>query len=140
MLGIGKIISWYFVTPLEPRPFLQIVAWWEIRRIPYNLLIAFIGIPSFILFAMFIAASNKLQPGDDVVEPMALLLAPVAFNICYTLGEIIEIILGQSWKYQYEGLATSLMKSGTAISLAIVLFPSVFWGSYLLLLKLGIAK
>ena len=46
-----------------------------------------------------------LQPGEDAVEPMALLLAPFAMNLCYTAGWVAELLYkwgiwgrdGQRW-------------------------------------------
>ena len=36
------------------------------------------------IFATSIYSSGHLQPGEDAVEPFALLLAPIAANIGYT--------------------------------------------------------
>lgn len=139
---LKKFIHWYFYAPNELRSSHETITWWEIRRIPYNLMIGSVGFISLILFYTFAEATHKIPPGEDFVEPFVLLFAPIAFNICYTFGEIFEILFGSSWIYDesVEPWSTALLKFGTGVSLLIVLFPSVYWGIYLLLLKSGVAK
>lgn len=139
---VRKVIEWYFFAPNEPRGFMEIVGWWELRRIVYNFVIGSVGLVSLILFFIFAEASHKIPPGDDLVEPVALLFAPIFINVCYTAGEILELIFGRIWEYN-EGdgpWATTLLKLGTGTSLVLVLFPSVYWGIYLILLRLNLAK
>ncbi len=72
-----------------------VIWWWEIRRIPYNFLVGISGFAS--IFALEVIGSILLKPGDDVEEPLVLvlgvLLYAVACNLCYTLGWICEIAL-----------------------------------------------
>ena len=135
-----KIIDWYLFVPNEPRSFLEIIKWWELRRIAYNLLIGSVGFVGLIFFFIFAEATHKIPPGEDLVEPIAILFAPIFINICYTAGEVLELVFGRVWKYRIknEPTATSLLKFGTLLSLILVLFPSVSWGISLLLLRLKI--
>ena len=137
-----KIIRWFFCAPNEPRSVGEAIIWWEIRRIPYNLFIGFVGFVSLILFYIFAEATHKIPDGEDFVEPIMLLFAPIAMNVGYTFGEIVEVVSGSRWTYNedVEPWSTALLKIGVIFSLFIVLFPSVYWGFYLLLLKFGIAK
>jgi hypothetical protein len=68
------------------------IAWWELRRIPYNLSVAVVGILS--IFAMELIGSTVVQAGDDFVEPFAILAGVVfcgcALNLWYTLGWVEE--------------------------------------------------
>lgn len=140
MNNLKKFIAWFFFAPNAERSVFQVIVWWEIRRIPYNLFIGFVGFISLILFFIFADATNKIPAGDDFVEPMAIFFAPFAINFCYTFGSIVEIIFGRIWKREDESLASRLLKFGVGVSLFIVLAPSGFWGIELLLLKLGLAK
>jgi len=38
-----------------------------------------------------IATSGHLHPGEDAVEPIALLAAPFGINLLYTLGWLVEV-------------------------------------------------
>jgi hypothetical protein len=56
----------------------NIILWWEFRRIPYNIIMYFIGLLSF-------------QIGY-VTIPLVYLIIGLGLNILYTLGWIIELI------------------------------------------------
>jgi hypothetical protein len=71
----------------------EVIRWWELRRIPYNLVVGAVGLASIIVFELI--ASSMIPPGEDAEEPLALLLGvivyAVACNVGYTLGWIGEI-------------------------------------------------
>jgi len=70
-------IRWLFTAPSEPLTALRVVGWWELRRIPFNVVIGIVGVFAFAVFATSIYSAGVLQPGEDAVEPFALLLAPI---------------------------------------------------------------
>src|SRR5262245_1914046 len=79
--------------PLEPVSPKDVIAWWESRRLAYNLLVGVVAFVSFWVFLICIATSGVLQPGEDAIEPIALMAAPLAIipiNICYTLGWLVD--------------------------------------------------
>jgi hypothetical protein len=82
--------QWAFSRPERAYGALETVAWWELRRIPFNLLIAAYGFPCLLLTHWAADASSKLQPGEDAIEPIALMLVPVAVNVFFTLGWLVE--------------------------------------------------
>ena len=55
-----------------------IILWWEIRRIPYNLIMYFIGLLSFYICFVTI--------------PLVYLVIGLLLNIIYTLGWIVELL------------------------------------------------
>jgi hypothetical protein len=67
--------------------------WWESRRILFNMIIGSYGILCLILFFAALTSSGHLQPGEDAIEPLALLAAPIFINALYTLVYMIEIII-----------------------------------------------
>src|SRR5512133_284025 len=92
-----RVASWMFGTPREPVTFWRVVLWWELRRIPFNVIIGTYGLVCLIVFFWAIQTSGHLQPGEDAVEPIALLFAPFGINILYTLGSLAE--LGMRLRY-----------------------------------------
>ncbi|MBI3028029.1 MAG: hypothetical protein HYY64_00745 [Candidatus Rokubacteria bacterium] len=60
------------------------MAWWEVRRIPFNLIVGVYGVVCLVAFFWAITTSGHLQPGEDAVEPLALLAAPFGINVLYT--------------------------------------------------------
>ena len=56
----------------------EIILWWEIRRIPYNIIMYFIGLLSFQI--------------SYVTIPLVYLIIGLGLNVLYTLGWIIELL------------------------------------------------
>ena len=122
-----RFFTWFFSRPSEPLSRLGIIAWWEIRRVPYNLIVGVIGAISLLLFFLFISLAHELKPGEDAVEPMALFVAPVAVNICYTGGWIAELLLSAVRRKGSALAGPVLLKLGVGFSIVILLVPSVVW-------------
>ena len=106
----------------------------------YNLIVGITAPVSLPLFYFFISRSNALKPGEDAVEPIALLAAPVLMNICYTAGWVVEGFLDKAHSDEEEVLDPKLLKSGLTLSLFVVTLPSVFWGGYWLLRVVGLIE
>jgi len=60
------------------RNWYEIIIWWEVRRIPYNFLMYFVGIASFYI--------------SFITIPLVYLLVGLGLNLIYTFGWIIELI------------------------------------------------
>jgi len=131
-------IGWFFAPHAESASPTRIVLWWELRRIPFNLIVGLAGLCSLFLFFAFISMSGKLAPGEDAVEPMALLAAPFIINAAYTAGWIVELSLHLARGQPRATFAPMLLKLGVSFSLAVVALPSAFWGSYVLLQSMGV--
>jgi hypothetical protein len=129
---VGRFFRWCFSTPREPRSAMDVVAWWEVRRIPYNLIVLIAGMVSLPLFLVFIELAHGLKAGEDAVEPMALVVAvvvgPCAVNLAYTAGWIVELFLRLAWRGRAAAIGPTLMRLGLSFSLLVVFFPAIFWG------------
>ena len=122
------IFSWLFKVPDGDRSILSVVAWWEIRRIPYNIFIGLFGLVCLLIFYFFIQSSGHLQPGEDAVEPMALFIAPILINFAYTAGWVTELISRGLFREQSRLIGPKLLKAGILFSVFVVSLPSVIWG------------
>jgi len=131
---------WLFTVPEAERTLGSVVAWWELRRISYNLIVGSVGFVSLIIFFISIVSANVLGPGEDAVEPLAIMFAPIAINICYTAGWFVESVLWFIWPSKRHILGPLLFKVGLGFSLLMVTLPAVFWGGFRLLQVLGIQK
>jgi hypothetical protein len=87
---LQRVSRWFVSRPERTYTPTDAIGWWELRRIPFNLLIALYGFPCLLLIHWAADASGKLPPGEDAIEPMAMLLVPFAVNILYTLGWLVE--------------------------------------------------
>src|SRR6476659_9670579 len=71
----------------------DIILWWELRRLPYNLLVGAAAFVAFVIYCIAISSTGILDPGEDIIEPIALMAAPFAIvpiNICYTAGWLVD--------------------------------------------------
>jgi hypothetical protein len=123
-------IAWLFAQPQSPIRGWRVIAWWELRRIPFNLLVALYGIVCLAVFYWGILGSGILQPGEDAVEPMALIAAPFAANICYTLGWFVELPARLVFPSLSPAFGPWLLRLGLGLSAFLISIPAVYWGGY----------
>lgn len=125
----SRFTEWFFSASNDVRSFREIILWWEIRRIPYNIIIGSIGFIGFLFFYFSLRAthiSSKEIAGEPLeLNMFALIGFPIALNLCYTLGWIVEAALGKVWDDDRFSLASRMMRFGMDISLFIVLVPTV---------------
>ncbi len=137
MTNIKRFFDWLFSVPDAQRTPATALVWWELRRIPYNILVGVVGIASLAVFLGSIFSANVLGPGEDAVEPLALLAAPIAINICYTAGWLGESVLWVFWPDKRQFFGPLLFKLGLGFSLFVVTLPAIFWGGFRLLQLMG---
>jgi hypothetical protein len=105
------------------------VPWWEVRRIPYNVLIGAYGILCLVVFYWGIVTSGALRPGEDAVEPMALMAAPCLANACYTLGWMVEVLIDLAVGPSPQ-VGLFLFKLGLGFWFFVISAPAVYWGGW----------
>jgi hypothetical protein len=137
MTFLKQKLNWFFAPQSVPITELNIVRWWESRRMLYNLIIATFGIPCLFAFYWAINSSGHLEPGDDAVEPMALIATPFVANICYTLGWFVQIILRRT---ESPVFAQRLLRFGLGFSLFVIGFPTICWLVFRLLQLVNVLK
>jgi hypothetical protein len=95
-----------------------VIGWWELRRFLYNGLMLLAGVTSLIL----VERLADVPPGEDVVEPLAVLFFAVVCNVCYTAGWMVEVlrIAPGHWR-------RLLFWGGTLFSMGVALLPGLMW-------------
>jgi hypothetical protein len=119
--------AWLFEAPDEPTTVGAVVSWWEWRRIPFNLIVLTYGLCCFVVFLWAIGTSGRLQPGDDPVEPIGLLLAPFGMNVLYTLGWLVEVPARQVVPGLTLRCGPRLLMLGLGLGIVLVSLPPAFW-------------
>ena len=103
------------------------IAWWEIRRVPFNLLVLVAGALSG--FTIELIGSRFVAPGEDVVEPFAIVFWVIAYavsaNICYSLGWVTELLWSWGDTTRTEALRPRIFRWGMIFSVAVTLLPGV---------------
>lgn len=96
------------------------IGWWELRRLLYNGLVFLAGISSMLLVERF----AHVPPGEDVVEPLAVLFFGFACNVGYTAGWLLEVLrlAPAHWR-------RLLFWGGTLLSMGVALLPGLLWSA-----------
>ena len=112
-------------SPMK-RPWDAIV-WWELRRIPFNLLLLAIGLVSILVIELI--GSRLVKPGEDVEEPIGILIAVLLYgigaNLCYTLGWITELIWGWGDTSRTETVRPKIFRAGLVFSAILTILPAI---------------
>jgi hypothetical protein len=98
----------------EKRTLLEIIYWWEIKRIPYNLILVTLGYLS-IKGSHFLL---NLDANEHVYEFDFLIASIIFFNIAYSLSCVSELFIKKSTKY-----APNLFKKGLVFCALIYILP-----------------
>jgi hypothetical protein len=101
---------------------MDIVRWWEGRRLRFNLYVGAVGAVTW--FLVMIAGSAAVKPGVDFEEPLVMIFGPFVYafvaNICYTLGWVFDTLA-------FTGMPrTRLYKAGVIFSAVLTALPGVW--------------
>jgi hypothetical protein len=103
------------------------VAWWEIRRIPYNLALLVVGVVS--IYSMEVIGNHLVKPGEDLAEPIGMLIGIIIYavmaNICYSLGWITELVWSAGDTTKTEMRRQKVFQLGLIFSIGLTLMPAV---------------
>ena len=119
-------MTWLFALPAEPRTAWSIILWWEVRRVPYNLIVCGVGLLSLVAFLALIGHCGHLEPGEDAFEPILLFLGLIAANVCYSAGWVTELALRRGDPLG-PSIAPQLLRWGLGFSLIVVMLPTILW-------------
>jgi hypothetical protein len=129
LAAIGAPFRWLFAPQRRPGAW-QSIVWWELRRVPVNLLIGVHGILCLVVIFWAITSSHALEPGEDAFEPLAILITPVLFNVCYTLGWLVEVPARLANPKLSPRFGPLLMKLGLGFSFCVISSPAAIWAAY----------
>jgi hypothetical protein len=107
--------------PTDDLNWFEVIAWWELRRIPYNLVLLLAGVFN-IAISLFILYSSGSE-GGDLGDPLLGVWA-YAFmaNVCYTGGWILELLLRLLKAGDAAETGRKLYKIGFIFSFGLTLF------------------
>lgn len=118
MKYLDKLLEVYYVD----RNAIQIIFWWELRRILYNIIILIGIFISLILMSPIV----NVPPGEDLIEPLAIIGFGILCNIAYSLGWITELFIKRDNTY-----GPKMFKIGLLFTLFFIFLPLVihifFW-------------
>lgn len=119
---LSTLAEFLFPAP-APRTTGAILAWWERRRVAYNLMVGAAGSVSLVSFWVVTAV---LGEGPQV---LGSLLFAAAFggmaNVCYLLGPATELLLERVWGRRVLPAGPTLYRMGLTFSVGLALLPTL---------------
>jgi hypothetical protein len=116
------LTEFLFPAP-APRNAVEILKWWERRRLPYNLAVGAAGTVSVAV----LAAVQLLPPFSSA--PLIPIGGVVVFglmaNLCYLLGPAVELAIGLIWGRSVLPTGPALYRMGLTFSVGLALFPGL---------------
>lgn len=107
-------------------PAWEVVWWWERRRIVFNLAVLAAGIVSVLAVLL---TGSRLLPGEDVFEPLGLLVGAAAYafaaNACFCLGWITELLWSGGDTSRTAPVRRRLFRVGVWSSIGVTRLPGV---------------
>ena len=111
-----KILNILLKVSKDKRNVFDIIAWWELRRVLYNLIILFAGIICNTIIYLFV----DLESGEDLIEPLAFFVFAILCNIGYTIGWLSELFQPKTKTY-----GPKMFKIGLYFTLFWVFIPAL---------------
>jgi hypothetical protein len=109
----------------------DVIAWWESRRIPYNLILGAAGIASAIIMLITGLVTEHVigeaigVPGSPFFAIVAVVVYAVMANICFTGGWVLELFSRRIWGARAEAFGEIAFTWGTLCSVLLTLVPAV---------------
>ena len=135
-----RVLDGMFNPPELPVRPSDAILWWEQRRIPFNVVVGAYGICCLAVFLVALGTSGHLQPGEDAIEPLALIAAPFAINALYTLGWLVEAPIRFAVPDSWALLGPTLLKMGLGFGGVLITLPAAVWGGYRVMQLLGLTQ
>lgn len=113
------------------RTWIQIILWWELRRILYNVIVGVVGFCCLMALWQLVPQRGS----EDVPEPIAIAAFGYLCNICYCLGWFAEIFISTSPKsrkddslfYSEKHYGPFVFKLGLGFTLLVMFLPVLLW-------------
>jgi len=125
-MKIRGLLQRLFQVPDKDRTWWQVITWWELRRIPYNLLVGGIGLLSLVLFLAIDALPPQLPTEELNWSPaLSVILFGFGANFFYTGGWVAELLARRMWHERAREIGPQLFSIGLVFSLFLALLPSL---------------
>lgn len=119
---MNKLLHLFFNTGFESRKWYHVILWWEIRRIPYNIIMLFSSLISFFVLCFVV------EGAEHFIHPMTPIVFGFLANFCYTFGWITEYVIRSSSQKKSFTFARIALKAGLLFSILCVFAPNIIFG------------
>ncbi len=125
----------FFSRRTDPENAWQRIAWWEIRRVPYNLVVGVSGTVSLVLIFISAAMAERTTgvpmgiPDPPIFAFAGVLLYAVLANVCFTAGWIVEILVVKIWGDQGRQFGAISFTLGMIFSVLLTISIGLFFAA-----------
>lgn len=119
----------FVINNQENHSWINIVLWWEFRRILYNFLLIIFGIFSLILLSLIVKDLWSFF-SPPIVFYVWIVFFLLLANIFYTSGWIFQLITRRTSNKFITCLQPKLFIYGLIFSFCVILTPTIFAGIY----------
>ena len=103
-------------VPQQPRHWYDVIVWWELRRIPYNLIVGIVGTAGILLIARLATLPPPLPPEQrDFDTFIATGMGALVANFLYTVGWVCEIAVRSLTRQQIPWWLGPALLSGVLL-------------------------
>ena len=82
---------------------------------------------NYLFLSIILRDLKELQGGNDIIEPIAIIVAPLIINLFYTLGWLVEVATWVIFKRKIINLGPMLLRLGVGISVILLSLPTLIW-------------
>ena len=124
---------WLFSRSEEEASSFAVIKWWELRRVPFNLVVGATGILTCVVTVVVAAiASEKFGeplglPDPPIIAIFAVLAYGVGANACFTGGWITEVLVRKIWQQRAGAFGQISFTLGIVFSILLTLAPAVLF-------------
>jgi len=102
------------------RTTLSTIAWWESRRVRYNLVVGAAGIVTMTITGLI----SLVPPGLPMVYDWRPIVAyGLLANVCYSAGWLIELVMLRVIGKRAPAIGPAMFRQGIAFSVGLTLLP-----------------
>jgi Na+/glutamate symporter len=136
---VQKILAWrLFSRREEVAGAFDIIKWWELRRIPYNIAVGAAGIITLIIVVAVAAiTSEKFDeplglPDPPIIAVFAVIGYAICANVCFTGGWLVEVLVRKIWRERAGAFAQISFALGLTLSILLTLAPAALFTGHLI--------
>lgn len=118
------------IRPSASDSFWEILRWWELRRIPYNLIVGSVGVLSSGVILVVAAIASEIfneplgLPDPPILAVFGVIAYGIAANVCYTGGWLTEWVVRKVWRERAGAFGEIGFVVGVVFSVLLTLVPA----------------
>ncbi len=120
---MSALTRFFFRNEVACRSTADVIAWWETRRLPFNVAIGAIGVFTYAAVQLILLMPPRPMPIPFAASLVTAFVYGVLANVCYTGGWMAELWLRKSLGRDTETVGPTLFRYGFAFSAGLTLFP-----------------